>query len=292
MGIRQGWGKLRETAEMIKFQHTVFALPFAVIALVAASPDSWPSMKLWFWVLVAMVSARSAAMSFNRLVDADIDAANPRTASRALPAGRLSRVYVASLTGAAALCFVLATIMLNPLCAKLALPILGILLGYSYTKRFTAASHLWLGLALGLAPVGAWIARSGSPALPPIVLGVGVMFWVAGFDIIYSLQDDDFDRQKGLHSIPALLGRPRALALARFFHIAALTGFGCFAHLIGGGGFRWTAVVLAGALLLWQHRLVRADDLSRVDAAFFTANGILSLLMGLLFLVAHAQGLG
>jgi len=285
------WRDLRETADMIKFQHTIFALPFALIALVEANRTNWPQFRVWFWVIVAMVGARTAAMSFNRLTDAEIDAANNRTANRALPAGRLSRRYVIVVTVLACSAFGFAAFMLNSLCAKLSFPVLAILLGYSWAKRFTAASHLWLGLALGLAPVGAWIAAVGQIALPPIVLGSAVLFWVAGFDIIYSLQDAEFDREHGLHSIPALLGRSRALVVARFFHGIALVGFGCFSFLLGGGGVRWAAVFAAGVLLVWQHHLVKADDLSRVDAAFFTANGVLSLLMGLLFFVAHALGM-
>jgi len=282
---------LRETAEMIKFQHTIFALPFAMIALVEAGPASWPQPRTWFWVLVAMVGARTAAMAFNRLVDAEIDAVNCRTAVRALPTGRVSRGYVIGVTVLASLFFLLAAFMLNPLCGKLSLPVLFILLGYSWAKRFTAAAHLWLGLALGLAPVGAWVAAVGQIAVPPIVLGAAVLFWVAGFDVIYSLQDEGFDREYGLHSIPALMGAARALVVARFFHGIALAGFGYFTFIVGGGSLRWGAVVAAGVLLLWQHRLVKPDDLSRVNAAFFTANGVLSLLMGLLFFVAHALGM-
>ncbi len=276
---------------MIKFQHTVFALPFALISLVEARASSWPETRIWFWVLLAMVAARTAAMSFNRLVDAGIDAANPRTATRSLPAGRLSRSYVRAVTVGASLLFLLSAFALNPLCGKLSIPVLAVLLGYSWAKRFTAAAHLWLGFALGLAPAGAWVAAVGRIALAPIVLGAAVLFWVAGFDIIYSLQDEEFDRAQSLHSIPALMGKGRALLVARIFHVLALAGFGCFSVLVGGGGLRWAAVVAAGILLVWQHRIVQPDDLSRVNAAFFTANGVLSLLMGILFILAHALGM-
>ena len=276
---------------MIKFQHTIFALPFALIALVSATPASWPEARVWFWVLTAMVGARTAAMSFNRLADAGIDAVNPRTASRSLPAGRLSRRYVAAVTVVSSMLFLLAAFELNPLCAKLSLPVLAVLLGYSRAKLLTAGVHLWLGFALGLAPVGAWAAAVGHISMPPVVLGAAVLFWVAGFDIIYSLQDEDFDREHRLHSIPVSMGKARALVLARVFHLLALVGFSSFALLDGGGSLRWAAVLAAGFLLIWQHRLVKPDDLSRVNAAFFTANGVLSLLMGFLFLLAHGMGI-
>ena len=281
---------LRETGEMIKFQHTVFALPFALIALVSASAEGWPPLRIWVLVLVAMVAARTAAMAFNRLTDHQLDALNPRTADRSLPGGRLSRKFVWLTTIVASAIFVIAAGMLNPLCLALAVPTLAVLLGYSFSKRFTAAAHLWLGAALGIAPVGAWIAASGTLAMPPVVLGISVMFWVAGFDIIYSLQDEAFDRSKGLHSIPAALGPERALNLARVLHILSLAGFAAFAVVSGGGPLRWAAVIGAGVMLGWQHTLVAPDDLSRVDAAFFTANGILAVVMGVLFVTARVLG--
>ncbi|HHQ48006.1 MAG TPA: 4-hydroxybenzoate octaprenyltransferase, partial [Acidobacteria bacterium] len=182
--------------------------------------------------------------------------------------------------------FFAAAAALNPLCLALAAPALAVLLGYSYTKRFTALAHLWLGFALGISPVGAWAAATGRLAVPPVVLGLGVMAWVAGFDIVYSLQDEAFDRAHGLHSIPARLGAARALAVARWLHVLAVLCFLGFAVLAGGGPWRLAAVALAAALLLWQHRLVRPDDLSRVDAAFFTANGALSVVMCVLFVFA------
>lgn len=283
---------LRETGEMIKFQHTVFALPFALIALVSAQAEGWPPLRVWLLVLLAMVAARTAAMAFNRLVDQRLDALNPRTADRSLPGGRLSRGFVGTITVVASALFVLASGLLNSLCLLLALPTLGILLGYSLSKRFTATAHLWLGAALGIAPIGAWIAASGRLELSPVVLGFSVMMWVAGFDIIYSLQDEAFDLSAGLHSIPVALGSARALNLARFFHFVSLVGFSAFAALSGGGPLRWSAVLAAAAMLGWQHTLVAPDDLSRVDAAFFTANGILAVVMGVLFIAARALGGG
>lgn len=280
------WSGLCETAEMIKLQHTVFALPFAIIALITAAGDSWPPLVVWLWVLLAMVAARTAAMSFNRLADQEVDRINPRTAARALPAGRLSRGFVWVVTLVCIGLYVLAAAMLNRLCLVLALPALAVLLGYSFSKRFTHLSHLWLGLALGIAPVGAWIAVTGSIELPALVLGLAVILWVAGFDVIYSLQDEEFDRAHGLHSLPARFGAARALLLARCFHLLAFAAFFVFAYFAGGGWLRWAAVAGAGLLLAWQHRLVRADDLSAVGAAFFTANGVLALLMCVLFLSA------
>jgi len=276
-----------ETADMVAFKHSVFALPFAVMSLVTAAAPGWPSAEVWLWVLVAMVSARTAAMAFNRLVDHHLDAENPRTAARALPAGRLSRQHAWTVTAASAAVFVVAAAMLNRLCLVLALPTLAVLLGYSFTKRFTPAAHLWLGVALGLAPIGAWIAQTGTLAEPPVVLAGAITMWVAGFDIIYSLQDEAFDRKHGLRSLPAALGGGRALLAARLCHALALVGFVAFAMMAGGGWPRLTAAAAAGVMLVWQHRLVSAEDLDAVDAAFFTANGMLAVVMCLLFLLAR-----
>jgi 4-hydroxybenzoate polyprenyltransferase len=278
---------LGETADMIAFKHSIFALPFAVISLVTAASPGWPTPRVWLWVLVAMVAARTAAMAFNRLADHRLDADNPRTASRSLPAGRLSREFAVGVTVAAAAVFVGAAAMLNQICLVLALPTLAVLLGYSLAKRFTAAAHVWLGFALGLAPIGAWLAQTGSLSVEPLVLAAAVTTWVAGFDVIYSLQDEDFDRRRGLHSLPAAVGGSRALAVARALHVAALAGFVAFAVLAGGGWLRLAAVAAAGAMLVWQHRLVSAHDLKAVDAAFFTANGILAAVMCVLFVLAR-----
>lgn len=277
---------LHETGEMIAFKHTVFALPFAVVSLITAASPGWPEPRVWLWVGVAMVAARTAAMAFNRLADHAIDSENPRTADRALPAGRLSRQFAWAITGLAAAIFLLAAAQLNRLCLVLAPPTLAVLLGYSYAKRFTTGSHLWLGLALGIAPVGAWIAVTGSLTWPPVVLAAAVCLWVAGFDVIYSLQDDSFDREHGLRSLPARFGRGRALHLARLFHVLAFVGFAVFAVAAGGGFLRLAGVAAAGLLLAVQHRMVSPDDLGSVDAAFFTANGMLAVLMCVLFLFA------
>jgi 4-hydroxybenzoate polyprenyltransferase len=278
---------LGETGEMIAFKHTVFALPFAIISLITAAAPQWPTASTWLWVAVAMVSARTAAMAFNRLADHRIDTENPRTSGRALPAGRLSRNFTWAVTGISAAVFLIAAASLGPLCLVLAPPALVVLLGYSYAKRFTAASHLWLGIALGIAPVGAWIAVAGRVEWPPLLLACAVALWVAGFDVIYSLQDESFDREHALHSLPARVGGGRALVFARFFHLVAFAGFLGFAVAAGGGPIRLLAVLAAGLLLAWQHRLIRPGDLESVDAAFFAANGTLALAMCVLFVVAR-----
>ncbi len=282
---------LRETGEMIAFKHTIFALPFAVVALITAAAPGWPTAQTWLWVALAMVSARTAAMAFNRLADHRIDSENPRTSERALPAGRLSRRFAWLVTCVSAAVFLVAAAFLNQLCLLLAPPALLVLLGYSFAKRFTSASHLWLGFALGIAPVGAWIAVTGKIEWPAVVLAAAVTLWVAGFDVIYSLQDEVFDRQHGLHSLPAAFGGKCALLLARFFHLLAFTGFLLFAHAAGGGPVRLAAVAAAGLLLAWQHRLIRANDPQSIDAAFFTANGTLALAMCLLFVVARLMSI-
>lgn len=278
--------ELGEAAEMIAFKHSVFALPFAVMSLITAAGEGWPQLRIWILVIVAMVAARTAAMSFNRLVDHHIDAENPRTAARSLPAGRLSRGFAWALTVAAAVVFVIAAGALNRLALVLAVPTLGVLLGYSFAKRLTSGAHLWLGLALGIAPAGAWIAVTGAMAWPPAVLTGAVMFWVAGFDTIYSLQDESFDRTHGLRSLPARYGAQQALRIAGLFHVLALVGFFVFAVAAGGGAVRLAAVAAAALLMVWQHRLVRTEGLAAVDAAFFTANGLLSVVMCVLFLIA------
>lgn len=270
---------LRTTFEMIKIEHTLFALPFALLGAVLAA-DGMPGMRQIFWILVAMVGARSAAMAFNRLVDMKFDALNPRTSTRALPAGLLSREFVTLFVIASAALFFLAAAMLNRLTLLLSPVALLSVLVYSYTKRFTALSHLVLGWCLSIAPTGAWIAVRGSIDSPvPLLLSLAVMLWTAGFDIIYACQDRDFDASNGLHSIPQKFGIARALWISRALHagmflilvwIYALTGL----HWIGLLGILATA-----ALLIHQHRLVRADDLSRLNAAFFTTNAWVSVIL-------------
>lgn len=270
--------KISSLFSAIKFSHTVFALPFALLSAVLAALGVPPARTL-VYILLAMVGARSAAMSFNRIVDRDVDAQNPRTKTREIPAGILSVPEMAAFCLVSTVLFVFAAASLNELCLALSPAVLLVILGYSYTKRFTSASHVVLGLALAMAPVGAWIAVTGRFAVTPILLGVAVLFWVAGFDVIYSLQDEAFDRQRGLFSIPARLGARRALLLASVFHALTLALlFATFVASRGGVAFG-VGVVLAGLFLVRQHLLVTPSDLSKVDAAFFTANGWLSIVV-------------
>jgi 4-hydroxybenzoate polyprenyltransferase len=266
----------RDFLSLVVFAHTVFALPFALLSAVLAA-SGIPEPKTLGWILLAMVGARSAAMSFNRIVDRHLDARNPRTARREIPAGVVSPFAAGVFCAVSAALLVLAASQLNRLCLYLSPVALAIVLGYSYAKRFTAAAHLVLGLALAIAPVGAWVAVTGSFALPPVLLGLAVLFWVAGFDVIYSLQDEEFDRREGLRSIPARFGAARALQIARLFHGATLVVLYAVFLSVHGGWLFGAAVVVAGGFLVRQHRLVAPGDLSRVNAAFFTANGWLSV---------------
>lgn len=275
-------GKLREALEMIKFSHSVFALPFALLSAVRAAGRGGIAAATLFWIVVAMVAARTAAMTFNRIADRRIDAENPRTSSRALPAGRLTVFFASGLCLASSGVFVLAARELNPLAFALSVPTLFVLFVYSFSKRFTALSHLLLGLCLGIAPMGAWVAVRGELARPPLYLGLAVLCWTAGFDILYSLQDESFDRARGLHSLPARLGTKRALMSARALHGVTIVFFSLFAWSVSGGLLLAGAVVLAAAALWLEHRLVSAEDLSRLDAAFFAVNGLLSAGFGAL----------
>jgi len=274
--------RLRLTLEMIKFEHSVFALPFAATgALLAVRESGYTSREIAWklgWIVVAMVAARSAAMAFNRLLDAEIDARNPRTHSRHLPAGLLSTGFTWVFVAVSSLVFLLAARTLNSLCFKLAPIALAIVFFYSFTKRFTSLSHLVLGLSLGIAPAAAWIAVRGSLDPRILWLTAAVALWTAGFDIIYSCQDYQFDVDEGLFSYPSRFGVAGALWISRAFHLAML---GCLLALLHA--FRLGRISLAGVaavalLLVWEHRLVKADDLSRVDAAFFVVNGYVSVL--------------
>ena len=264
--------------EMIKFEHTVFALPFALAsALVAA--NGLPAWRTLGWILVAMVGARSAAMAFNRIADTRLDALNPRTADRALPRGLVSIGGAWTLVAVSAGLLVSAAYMLNPLAFALSPLALIAVLTYSYSKRFTSFSHLWLGLCLGIAPVGAWVAVRGEIGFAPMVLSAAVMLWTAGFDIIYSLQDLDFDRKTGLISLPARIGPGRALLVSRLFHTGTVALLARFGVLCGMGTFYYAGVVLAALSLAYEQSIVSANDISRVNAAFFTANGFVSLVV-------------
>lgn len=282
---RPRWGKVGVLLEMIMFQHTIFALPFALMsALVAANGRiSWPTL---FWILVAMVGARSSAMTLNRIADRGADARNPRTARRALPAGLVSVAEAWLFLAVTTALFVLAAAMLNRLALMLSPVALAVIWGYSLTKRFTRWSHVVLGLSLAIAPVGAWIAVTGRIGLPSLLLGGAVICWVAGFDIIYALQDIDFDRAEGLHSLPSRWGPAKALLFSRLLHIFSaflLLAFGVASHM---GLFYYVGCIAAVLLLEYEHSLVSPDDFSRVDAAFFTVNGFISI--GLLVFTALA----
>ena len=261
---------------MIKFSHSVFALPFALVsaALAARGGAHWTKLAL---IVLAMVAARSAAMGFNRLVDEALDARNPRTAGRELPRGALSRAAVWCFVAVSSTTFVAVAALLNPLCLVLSPLALGIVFGYSYTKRFTSLSHLVLGLGLAMAPVGAWLAIRGEFAAEPLVVGMAVLCWVAGFDVIYACQDVDFDRREGLHSLPARLGLGRALVVARLLHVLAVGLLVSLYAVTSLHPLYLLGVAGVAMLLSYEHRLVRAHDLSRVDLAFFALNGWISV---------------
>jgi 4-hydroxybenzoate polyprenyltransferase len=281
MSLKQ---RLKITLEMIKIEHTLFALPFAFLGATLAARDlPHQSAPFWIqkvlWITVAMVGARSAAMTFNRIADRRIDAANPRTAGRALPAGLLDVRFAWAFTLVASALFLLAASQLNRLTLLLSPIALASVLLYSYTKRFTILSHLVLGWCLAIAPSGAWIAIQGKLALTPVLLSLSVMLWTAGFDVLYACQDYDFDKRVGLHSIPSALGIGSALWVARGIHLlmfASLVLFYRSAHL-GLPGL--VGVVATAALLIYQHSIIRSDDLSRLNAAFFTTNAFVSVIL-------------
>ncbi len=267
---------VRITLEMIKWEHSVFALPFALCGAMLAA-HGLPRWNQLAWIVVAMVAARSAAMAFNRLADAELDAANPRTASRALPAGLLSRGFVGSFVLVSAALLVLAAWRLNRLALYLSPVALAILLLYSYTKRFTRWSHLVLGFALGVAPAASWIAVRGSLDPRILILTAAVTFWVGGFDVLYACQDYDFDREAGLHSVPRYLGIPGALALARLLHFLMLILLGVLVLVFDLGVIAMLGVLAVALLLAYEHSLIHAHDLSKLNAAFFTMNGVISV---------------
>ena len=269
-------GRAVTYARMIKLSHSVFALPFALSAAVLAAGGA-PPLRQVVWILVAMVGARSAAMGFNRLADQELDARNPRTAGRELPTGRLSRGEVWAFVVVSASALVVAAAMLNPVCLALSPLALAIVFGYSYTKRFTALSHGFLGLALAIAPVGAWLAVRGALGWPPIVLGLAVLLWVAGFDTIYACQDAAHDRTVGLRSLPARWGIRTALLAARALHAGAVSLLAALFALVPLHPIYLAGVAAVAVLLAYEHSLVHPDDLSRVNAAFFTVNGWISI---------------
>jgi len=270
------WKSTVVTLEMIKWEHSVFALPFALTGAVLAA-GGWPSLRVLGWIVVCMVAARSAAMAFNRLVDARLDAANPRTAMRALPAGALSSGFVSGFVVAAVLVFVVGAAMLNRLTLELAPLALAVVLAYSYMKRVTRWSHLVLGLALGIAPSAAWIAVRGTLDARIVVLTAAVLLWVGGFDVLYACQDFEHDRSAGLNSVPQAFGLVTAFWIARVMHVAMLAMLCWLIVLFGLGKVAMVGVALVEILLLYEHSIISPKDMRRMNAAFFTLNGVISV---------------
>lgn len=268
--------RIRIILEMIKFEHTVFALPFALVGALLAA-NGIPSWGVLFWISVAMVGARSAAMGFNRWTDRHIDAQNPRTKTRALPAGLVTPAQVQVFIAVSSAVFLFAAYMLNPLSFALSPLALALIFFYSYTKRFTYFSHAFLGLALAIAPIGAWIAVSGTLEAPALVLGGAVLFWLVGFDTLYALQDVEFDREAGLHSIPQRFGVHAALRIARAAHVMTVVLLLWLSVIQPLGCFFFGGVVIAAGILAYEHSLVSEKDLSKLNIAFFNMNGYLSV---------------
>jgi 4-hydroxybenzoate polyprenyltransferase len=277
---------VRHFLDAIKFEHTVFALPFAYMAMVLAA-DGWPGWPTVLWVTLAMAGARTLAMSVNRLVDRFIDAANPRTARRHLPAGLLAPWQVAAAAVVAGALLLLSAWMLNPLCLALAPLAVLFLVGYSYTKRFTWLSHWILGFTDGIAAAGGWIAVRAAFAPPVYVLWFALTVWIAGFDLIYACQDVEFDRQHRLHSVPARFGIPAALATARACHALTVAAFALLGVMMGLGWLYWLGVAVVAGLLVYEHSLVSANDLSRLDIAFFNVNGYIAVILFLAVLAGR-----
>jgi 4-hydroxybenzoate polyprenyltransferase len=273
-------GRLRTVLEMIKFEHSLFALPFALTgALLAArfTAKGWPSWRQFLWITIAMVAARSAAMTINRIADLRYDKENPRTAQRALATGALTISFAWIFTVCAIAAFLIAAWQLNPLALKLAPLALFVLFSYSFTKRFTNWSHLFLGFALGISPAAAWIAITGRLDLRMLILCAAVTLWVGGFDVLYACQDVDFDRRAGLFSIPKRFGIANALLIARLMHVGVVTLLCCLAASFALPWPAWLGIVVIAGLLTYEHSLVKANDLSKLDAAFFAMNGYISI---------------
>jgi 4-hydroxybenzoate polyprenyltransferase len=283
-------GRIRTVLEMIKFEHSVFALPFALIgALLAArwTRHGWPALREILWIVLAMVAARSSAMTMNRIVDLRYDRENPRTKRRALPAGALTLQFAWLFTAVAVAAFFVAAWQLNALALKLAPLAIGILFFYSFTKRFTNWSHLFLGFALGISPAAAWIAITGGLDPRMLILCAAVTLWVGGFDVLYACQDIEYDRRAGLYSVPKKFGIAKALLIARVMHVGVIALLGWLAISFHLPWPAWAGIAVVATLLAYEHSLVKADDLSKLDAAFFTVNGYISMLF-LLFWGAAA----
>lgn len=264
---------------MIKFSHSIFALPFALTAVVLAAKYHTLTISSIIWILAAMVGARSAAMGFNRIVDSDIDARNPRTSSREIPAGRLSKKAAVIFVLISSGLFILAAAMLNKLCFFFSFPVLAVLFFYSYTKRFTTLSHFYLGFSISLAPVGAWIAVTGTLDLRAMVISLALMTYIAGFDILYSCQDIEFDRREGLFSLPARIGPKAAMLIARFIHLLSYGFFISLYFLFDLGVIYLCGLFIIGALYIVEHQLVKPRDLTHINLAFFHVNSLISMVL-------------
>ncbi|MBM7094657.1 MULTISPECIES: UbiA-like polyprenyltransferase [Alteribacter] len=274
--------KIKIILEMIKFEHTVFALPFAFLGAVLSSlliNGHWPTLEQWIWITLAMVGARSAAMSLNRLIDAKIDAANPRTKDRAIPAGLLSRMETGLFIAISFLVLIFSAFQLNMLAVYLLPLAVFFLVIYSYTKRFTYLCHVILGITIGIAPLGGWVGATGTLTWEAILLFLAVALWTAGFDVIYATQDADYDREVGLHSIPSRFGIKKALIIAKGFHVFSFIAMAALFFATPLGWFYLLGVIAAGGIMVYEHSIVSADDLSRVGVAFFTMNGVISIIL-------------
>lgn len=269
--------RMIEFGRMIKFSHSVFALPFALSGAILASREEPLTMSKMFWILLAMVGARSAAMGFNRLVDRRIDAINPRTMDRHLPTGKMSAGEIRVFIILFSVLFIISASQLNLLCMALSPVALVVIFFYSYTKRFTSFSHYFLGLALGLSPIGAWLALTGFFAWPPVVLSLAVVFWVAGFDILYAMQDLEFDQTTELYSIPKRVGIKNALNIAKLSHGISFILMAYLSWLVPFHFVYTVGLIIVGGLLTYEHSLVKEDDLTKLDKAFFNMNGIISI---------------
>ncbi|WNB93721.1 UbiA-like polyprenyltransferase [Bacillus sp. NEB1478] len=276
------WNKCKIILEMIKFEHTVFALPFAFLGAIIGNiveEGTLPTLVEWIWITLAMVGARSSAMALNRAIDANIDSVNPRTINRAIPAKLLkkSEVYL-FIFASLALLFV-SSYQLNMLSVKLLPLAVFFLVIYSYTKRFTYLCHIVLGITIAIAPLGGWVGATGTLSLEAFLLFFGVLFWIAGFDVIYATQDADYDKSHGLYSIPSFFGVAKGLIAARWLHVASFIAFISFGLVTGMGWIYFLGVAVSGAIMIYEHSLVKPHDLSKLDVAFFTMNGILSIVM-------------
>lgn len=276
------FSKIKEYIELVKFEHSIFALPFALCGMLLAAAKGWPESMTYLWVILAMIGGRTAAMALNRIIDADIDKLNPRTLSRAIPAGRISKQKALILTIVSLVIMSFAVFQLPLICQYLLPVAIFIIVIYSYTKRFTYGSHFVLGFVLGSASIGGWLAVSGEITLPQVIYGAAITLWVAGFDIIYSIQDTEFDREQKLHSLPAKLGIARALVISRLCHVLTIVGLFVVAHMLQMGIIFWFAIGFMAIMLAYEHSLIKADDHSKINMAFFNVNGIISIVFLLL----------